>query len=153
MKKIKFLCVVLIGLATALTTSCGGDDDNSNNNSGGAGDTLTVESSIENSLIGTWVMKEWRTDGVQLTYTYNTESNKKGRWTRSQSDGYTAWYEFNWSANYSEGKYWFHEYITNTSSNMVNDWGVQYKVGRQLDDDFTVSDGKLYLAGMVYTKQ
>ena len=148
----KLFSFVFIGLMTMFTASCGGDDD-SNDNSGGSGDTPTIESTIEKSLIGTWVEKDWRSDGVQLTFTYTIENNKKGRWTRSQSDGYTAWYEFNWSANYSEGKYWFHEYITATSSNMVSDWGVQYKVGRQLDNDFTVADGKLYLAGMIYAKQ
>lgn len=148
----KLLNFVLIGLMTVFTASCGSDND-SDDNSGGSGEKPSVESTIENSLIGTWVVKQWRNDGVELAFTYTIGSNRKGRWTRSQSDGYTAWYDFNWSANYSEGKYWFHEYITGVSSNMVDDWGVQYKVGRQLDDDFTVANGKLCVSGLEYTKQ
>lgn len=153
MRKVKLLSFVFLGLLTALVTSCGGDDDDSSDSKGGFGETTSTEVTMEKSLVGTWESRSWRGDGVELVFSYNIDSSKKGRWTRKQSDGYTAWYDFNWSANYSEGQYWFHMYITANSANMVEDWGVQYKVGRQVDDSFIIADNILYIGGMEYTKQ
>lgn len=153
MKKVKLLSFVFLGLLTVLATSCGGDDDDSSDSKGGFGETTSTEVTMEKSLVGTWESRRWRGDGVELVFSYNIDSSKKGRWTRKQSDGYTAWYDFNWSANYSEGQYWFHMYITANSANMVEDWGVQYKVGRQVDDSFIIADNILYIGGMEYTKQ
>lgn len=145
---VNFLTFFMMVMVCSVMVSCSSDDDKDN---GGENNGEGPTTSLASQLVGTWEYANVYVydDGTSASFYYTYRPDNTGIWERRQ--GSTRWfYEFNYSANQSEGKNWVHMYITN--SNMYEDWGIEYKKGRTIDTDFVVRDNKLYIDNMVYTK-
>lgn len=149
MKKVKYymmmLCLVLAG---GMVSNCGGDGD------GGSTSSSTDKkggSSIESMLVGNWAKIAMYTydDGTTASFYYQFNSDKTGTWRRVQGNK-SWWYNFTWSANFSEGKYWLHESVTAVSAGM-DDWGST-KVGKMNNWEISITDNVLTAGGIDYSK-